>query len=87
MTEFPVTVVDAGPMVRATLLLPGCPGQHAVIGQEVIWIDLERKTRGRYVVGFGELLKGQQLVRSLSYTRRLEDMNRYLIRFVVDHSD
>ena len=25
MTEFPVTVVDAGPMVRATLLLPGCP--------------------------------------------------------------
>lgn len=25
MTEFPVTVVDAGPMVRATMLLPGCP--------------------------------------------------------------
>ena len=30
MTEFPVTVVDAGPMVRATLLLPGCPPERAL---------------------------------------------------------
>jgi uncharacterized protein YndB with AHSA1/START domain len=25
VTEFPVTIVDEGPMVRASLLLPGCP--------------------------------------------------------------
>ena len=30
MTEFPVTVADAGPMVRATLLLPGCPPERAL---------------------------------------------------------
>jgi len=30
VTEFPVTVVDAGPMVRATLLLPGCPPERAL---------------------------------------------------------
>jgi uncharacterized protein YndB with AHSA1/START domain len=30
VTEFPMTVVDAGPMVRATLLLPGCPPEHAL---------------------------------------------------------
>ena len=30
MTEFPVTVVDAGPMVRAALLLPGCPPERAL---------------------------------------------------------
>ncbi len=30
MTEFPVTVVDAGPMVPATLLLPGCPPERAL---------------------------------------------------------
>ena len=30
MTELPVTVVDAGPMVRAMLLLPGCPPERAL---------------------------------------------------------
>lgn len=30
MTEFSVTVVDAGPMVRATLPLPGCPPERAL---------------------------------------------------------
>jgi uncharacterized protein YndB with AHSA1/START domain len=30
VTEFPVTVVDAGPMVRATLLLPSCPPERAL---------------------------------------------------------
>jgi uncharacterized protein YndB with AHSA1/START domain len=30
VSEFPVTVVDAGPMVRATLLLPGCPPERAL---------------------------------------------------------
>jgi uncharacterized protein YndB with AHSA1/START domain len=30
VTEFPVTVVDAGPMVRATLPLPGCPPERAL---------------------------------------------------------
>jgi uncharacterized protein YndB with AHSA1/START domain len=30
VTEFSVTVVDAGPMVRATLLLPGCPPERAL---------------------------------------------------------
>jgi uncharacterized protein YndB with AHSA1/START domain len=30
VTEFPVTVIDAGPMVRATLLLPGCPPERAL---------------------------------------------------------
>ena len=30
MTEFPVTVVDAGSMVRAALLLPGCPPERAL---------------------------------------------------------
>ena len=30
MTEFPVTVVDEGPMVRASLLLPGCPPERVL---------------------------------------------------------
>jgi uncharacterized protein YndB with AHSA1/START domain len=30
VTEFPVTAVDAGRMVRATLLLPGCPPERAL---------------------------------------------------------
>jgi uncharacterized protein YndB with AHSA1/START domain len=30
MTEFPVTVTDDGPMVKATLRLPGCPPERVL---------------------------------------------------------
>jgi len=71
VTEFPVTVVDAGPMVRATLRLPGCPPDRALEaftdsatlrqwwGGELTFIPAEG---GPYIVHFaklGQTMRGQ----------------------------
>jgi uncharacterized protein YndB with AHSA1/START domain len=71
VTEFPVTVVDAGPMVRATLLLPGCPPESALAaftdpatlrqwwGGELTFAPAEG---GPYIVHFaklGQTMRGQ----------------------------
>ena len=71
MTEFPVTAVDAGPMVRATLLLPGCPPKQALAaftepatlrqwwGGELTFTPAEG---GPYIVHFaklGQTMRGQ----------------------------
>lgn len=71
MTESPVTVLDEGPMVRATLLLPGCPPGRvlaaftdpATLRQ---WWGGELTTTlapgGPYVVhfaGLGQTMRGQ----------------------------
>jgi hypothetical protein len=47
VTEFPVTVVDAGPMVRATLLLPGCPPERALAAGRTVLVTSPRATVAR----------------------------------------
>ena len=71
MTEFPVTVADEGPMVRATLLLPGCPPERALAAftdPETLrqwWggeLTITPAPGGPYIVHFaklGQTLRGQ----------------------------
>ena len=71
MTEFPVTVADEGPMVRATLLLPGCPPERALAAftdPETLrqwWggdLTITPAPGGPYIVHFaklGQTMRGQ----------------------------
>ena len=82
MTEFPVAVADEGPMVRATLLLPGCPPERALAAftdPETLrewWggeLTITTAPGGPYIVHFGTLgqtMRGQ--VVSYEPGRRLE---------------
>ena len=84
MTEFPVTVVDEGPMVRAALLLPGCPPDRVLAAftdppaLRQWWggdLTIIPEPGGPYIVDFarlGQTMRGQvvgyQPGRSLEFT-------------------
>jgi uncharacterized protein YndB with AHSA1/START domain len=71
VTEFPVTVVDAGPMVRAALPLPGCPPERALAAftdpatLRQWWggeLTFDPAAGGPYIVRFaklGQTMRGQ----------------------------